>query len=80
MTAGRNEGYTLLRTNQALPIRQSNVLTFPTPHSPPRSVWIPRALRSAAIARSEASPLARMSAITGARQLRRLPHSRTPLH
>jgi hypothetical protein len=47
--------------------RSSNRLTFPTPHFPPLRVLIPRAVSSAAMARSEVCPAARMSASIGAR-------------
>ena len=44
---------------------RSNPFTFPTAHAPPRRVLISRAVNSAAIARSDACPWARMSASTG---------------
>jgi hypothetical protein len=45
----------------------NNPRAFDTCHRPPRCVSIPRTLSSAAIARSVVAPLARMSAMTGAR-------------
>ena len=48
-------------------LRLTSIRTFPTFHSPKRRVLIPRAVSSAAIARSEMCPAARTSASTGTR-------------
>jgi hypothetical protein len=54
------------------PSRASSWRTVPPIHSPmPRGVWIPRALRAAAMPRSDVTPVVRSSAMTGARSAAR---------
>lgn len=54
----------MLSPGQPADCRASNAFTFETCQAPPRRVRMPRSVSSAAMARSEAFPWARMSAIT----------------
>lgn len=54
---------------QARSSRASRAFALDTCHAPPRRVWIPRRVSTAAIARRDACPTARMSAITASRSL-----------